>query len=364
MTVQASPVNMDQNKIEVFRQGWVPACKSPVAPPVQNAPLARSGQCFPGKANGDCTGVILAYKPPMSKDDETGAAGSNRDTHYAKLRRAHRDAKREREGLPPAQPRSKRDMPARKGSLYADRGPAGTVYLYGLHTVRAAIENPARAIRSLKATRNALMRLEIAEDAALPFPLEMVSPQEIDRLLGDDAVHQGVLLEAQPLVPRPLADLGDAKLIVILDQVTDPHNAGAIMRSAVAFGAGALVTTQRHSPQESGVLAKSASGALEMIDHIEVRNLASAIDDIKAQGFFTVGLDSEGPAPLESGFSGGRIALVLGAEGKGLRQKTRDTVDMLARLDMPGAIKSLNVSNAAAIALYAACQHLRSLTGD
>lgn len=301
---------------------------------------------------------------PMSKDDETGAAGSNRDTHYAKLRRAHRDAKREREGLPPAQPRSKRDMPARKGSHYADRGPADTVYLYGLHTVRAAIENPKRAIRGLKATRNALMRLDISEDAALPFPLELVSPQEIDRLLGDDAVHQGVLLEAQPLAPRPLTDLADARLIVILDQVTDPHNAGAVMRSAVAFGAGALVTTQRHSPQESGVLAKSASGALEMIDHIEVRNLASAIEDIKAQGFLTVGLDSEGPAPLETGFSGGRIALVLGAEGKGLRQKTRETVDMLARLDMPGAIKSLNVSNAAAIALYAAHRHLERLKGD
>ncbi|WP_420409134.1 TrmH family RNA methyltransferase [Hoeflea sp.] len=297
----------------------------------------------------------------MSKDDDTGAAGSNRDTHYAKLRRAHRDAKRERQGLPPAQPKSKRDLPPRKGSLYATRGPAEIVYLYGLHTVRAALDNPARVIRSLKATRNAMMRLEIAEDAQLPFALEVVSPQEIDRMLGDDAVHQGVLLEAQPLVPRPLSGLGGTELVVVLDQVTDPHNAGAIMRSAVAFGAGALVTTQRHSPQESGVLAKSASGALEMIDHIEVRNLASAIEDIKAQGFFSVGLDSEGPAELEKGFSGGRIAIVLGAEGKGLRQKTRETVDMLARLDMPGAIKSLNVSNAAAIALYAARRHLHGL---
>ena len=171
-------------------------------------------------------------------------------------------------------------------------------------------------------------------------------------------MHQGVLLEAAPLKPRPLSDLADAKLLVILDQVTDPHNAGAIMRSAVAFGAGALITTQRHSPQESGVLAKAASGALEMIDHIEVRNLAAAIEDIKAQGFVTVGLDSEGPSPIEAGLSGDRIALVLGAEGKGLRQKTRETVDTLVRLDMPGAIKSLNVSNATAIALYAAQQYL------
>lgn len=294
----------------------------------------------------------------MSKDDDAGATGSNRDTHYAKLRRSHRDAKREREGLPPVQPRGKRDLPARKGALYAERGAAESVYLYGLHTVRAALDNPARQITSLKATRNALMRLEIAEDADLPFPVELVAPQEIDRLLGDDAVHQGVLLEARPLSARPLTDLGDATLVVILDQVTDPHNVGAIMRSAVAFGAGALVTTQRHSPQESGVLAKAASGALEMIDHIEVRNLASAIEDIKAQGFTTVGLDSEGPAPIEAGLKGARIALVLGAEGKGLRQKTRETVDVLTRLDMPGAIKSLNVSNATAIALYAAQQYL------
>ncbi|WP_299864059.1 RNA methyltransferase [uncultured Hoeflea sp.] len=294
----------------------------------------------------------------MSKDDDAGSAGSNRDTHYAKLRRAHRDAKRERDGLPPAGPRGKRDQPARKGTLFGERTAPDTVYLYGLHTVRAAIDNPARRITSLKATRNALMRMEIAEDAALPFALEIVTPQEIDRLLGDDAVHQGALLEAAPLTPRPLTDLGASGLIIILDQVTDPHNVGAIMRSAVAFDAGALITTQRHSPQESGVLAKSASGALELIDHIGVRNLAAAIEEIKAQGFSTIGLDSEGPEPIEAGFTGARIALVLGAEGKGLRQKTRETVDILARLELPGAIKSLNVSNATAIALYAARQHL------
>lgn len=294
----------------------------------------------------------------MSKDDDTGAAGSNRDTHYAKLRRAHRDAKRDSQGLPPTQPRGKRDLPARKGSLYAGRVAPDTIYLYGLHTVRAALDNPARRIVGMKATRNALMRLEISENADLPYPLELVSPQQIDLLLGDDAVHQGVLLEAAPLTARPLSALGNARLVVILDQVTDPHNVGAIMRSAVAFGAGALITTQRHSPQESGVLAKAASGALEMIDHIEVRNLAAAIDELKAQDFTTIGLDSEGPEPIEAGLSGDRIALVLGAEGKGLRQKTRETVDILTRLDMPGEIKSLNVSNATAIALYAAQQHL------
>ena len=347
MTARGCRVNTDRDKNRHFFPGY--------------SPCIPSGSCRlrdkpPGAT--DCATRQLAYKRAMSKDDDAGAAGSNRDTHYAKLRRAHRDAKRDQQGLPPAQPRSKRDLPARKGALYADRVAPETVYLYGLHTVRAAIDNPLRRITSLKATRNALTRLEIAEDAVLPYPLELVTPQDIDGWLGDDAVHQGVLLETAPLKPRALSALGDTRLLVILDQVTDPHNVGAIMRSAVAFGAGALVTTQRHSPQESGVLAKAASGALELIDHIEVRNLAAAIEEIKAQGFVTIGLDSEGPAPIEAGLSGDRIALVLGAEGKGLRQKTRETVDALVRLDMPGAIKSLNVSNATAIALYAARQYL------
>jgi 23S rRNA (guanosine2251-2'-O)-methyltransferase len=163
-----------------------------------------------------------------------------------------------------------------------------------------------------------------------------------------------VVIEARPLNPKPLDALGDTRLVVVLDQVTDPHNVGAIMRSAVAFGAGALITTQRHSPQESGVLAKSASGALEHIDHIEVKNLADALGKLHVSGFQTIGLDSDGLQEMEKSFAGEKIALVLGAEGKGLRQKTRETVTALARLDMPGAIRSLNVSNAAAVALYAA----------
>ncbi len=354
MTVVGSRVNTADNKNRHLLRFITGPLSHPGPQPAENR--ACRVKCSIGRT--DCTMAQLEYKRAMSKDDDAGAAGSNRDTHYAKLRRAHRDAKRDSQGLPPAQPRSKRDLPPRKGTLYSDRVAPDTIYLYGLHTVRAALDNPSRRITSMKATRNALMRLEIAEDAELPYPLELVTPQDIDRLLGDDAVHQGVLLEAAPLTPRPLSALGETELLVILDQVTDPHNVGAIMRSAVAFGAGALITTQRHSPQESGVLAKSASGALEMIDHIEVRNLAAAIEEIKTQGFTTIGLDSEGPEPIEAGLSGDRIALVLGAEGKGLRQKTRETVDILTRLDMPGAIKSLNVSNATAIALFAAHQHL------
>jgi len=272
-----------------------------------------------------------------------------KDSHYARLRRAHRDNQSKGE------PR-RRNRPALPGTA----APEGLVRLYGLHTVRAAMDNPKRKIRSMFITRNAAQRMELGDPAALPFPVEMVEPKAIDLLTGTDAVHQGVLIEAEPLRPKSLAALGDTPLVLVLDQVTDPHNVGAIMRSAVAFGAGALITTARHSPEESGVLAKAASGALEHIDHIEVRNLAAAIEELHGLGFFTAGLDSEGPAILEETLQGERIALVLGSEGKGLRQKTRETVKALARLDMPGAIRSLNVSNATAVALYVA---RRALSG-
>ncbi|TIX01873.1 MAG: RNA methyltransferase [Mesorhizobium sp.] len=273
-----------------------------------------------------------------------------KDTHYAKLRRAYRDEKSG--GAPTFRPR----QPVPPGENVAD----GLVRLYGLHTVRAALENPRRKIRKMMVTRNAAERLEITDLAALPFKTELVEPRDIDKVTGSDAVHQGVLIEAEPLKPKRLDALGDAKLVLVLDQVTDPHNVGAILRSAVAFGAGALITTARHSPQESGVLAKSASGALEHIDQIEVKNLADALGQLHEAGFRTIGLDSDGPAELEKSFAGEKIALVLGAEGKGLRQKTRETVTTLARLDMPGAIHSLNVSNAAAISLYVARKFLAS----
>lgn len=279
----------------------------------------------------------------MSDD---GKAGTPKDSHYARLRRAHRER-----STGPDSNRRQRQIP---GEPPAD----GLVQLYGLHTVRAALDNGERRIHRLLVTRNAAERLGLGDLSALACPATMVEPREIDRITGSDAVHQGVLVEAEPLRPKRLDALGDAELLVVLDQVTDPHNVGAIMRSAVAFGASALVTTSRHSPQESGVLAKAASGALEHIDHIEVRNLAEAIETLKKAGFQTVGLDSEGPAELEATLSGKKVAIVLGAEGKGLREKTRMTVDALARLDMPGAIRSLNVSNAAAVALYAARRFL------
>ncbi len=293
----------------------------------------------------------------MSDDKKKqGGSGTPKDQHYARLRRTHRDQKAgvKPGGQPAFRPRP--NVPP------GEAAPDGLVRLYGLHTVRAALDNPRRKISRLAVTRNAAERLGLPDLSALPFPADLVEPKDIDRITGSDAVHQGVLIEARPLDPKPLDALGDVRLIVVLDQVTDPHNVGAIMRSAVAFGAGALVTTQRHSPTESGVLAKSASGALEHIDHIEVRNLADALAKLHDAGFQTVGLDSDGPAEMEKTFAGEKIALVLGAEGKGLRQKTRETVLALARLDMPGAIRSLNVSNAATVAMYAANKWLaRSL---
>ncbi|WP_173931793.1 RNA methyltransferase [Chelativorans sp. Marseille-P2723] len=273
----------------------------------------------------------------MSEDRKTGTP---KDSHYARLRRAHRARASEGGGGP-----SEIDE--------------GLVRLYGLHTVRAALDNPARSIRRMWVTRNAAQRLKIADITALPFPAELVEPKAIDSLTGADAVHQGVLIEAEIRTPKTLSALGKASLVLVLDQITDPHNVGAIMRSAVAFGVDALVTTARHSPAESGVLAKAASGALEHIDHIEVRNLAESLEELHAAGFHTVGLDSDAPGPLEEALGTGRLALVLGAEGKGLRRKTRETVRALARLDMPGAIRSLNVSNAAAVALYIARQARR-----
>ncbi|MBL8583268.1 MAG: RNA methyltransferase [Rhizobiaceae bacterium] len=281
----------------------------------------------------------------MSQDDKPKTP---RDSHYARLRRAHRDIKAG------PRPPTRRQQTVEAG----EAPPDGLVRLYGLHTVRAALDNPLRKIRRMWVTRNAAERLGLGELDALPFPVESVEPKAIDRLTGSDAVHQGALVEAEPLKPKRLDALGDTPLVIVLDQVTDPHNVGAIVRSAVAFGAGALITTSRHSPAESGVLAKSASGALEHLDLIEVRNLADALLQLHDAGFQTIGLDSDGPSELEDSFAGGRIALVLGAEGKGLRQKTRDTVTRLARLDMPGPIRSLNVSNAAAVALYGARRHL------
>jgi 23S rRNA (guanosine2251-2'-O)-methyltransferase len=236
------------------------------------------------------------------------------------------------------------------------RGDAAVI-LYGWHTVTLALANPQRRIRKLLLTENAARRLA-EENIDTRVPPELVRPAEIDRRLGPDAVHQGLLAEADALPAPDIDTLPRDGIVLVLDQITDPHNVGAILRSAAAFDVKAIVTTARHSPEATGVLAKSASGALELVPIVSVQNLARALAEMNDNGFLTVGLDSEGTENLAAVPLQAPLALVLGAEGKGLRQLTRDTCRVVARLDMPGAIKSLNVSNAAALALYIGASRL------
>jgi 23S rRNA (guanosine2251-2'-O)-methyltransferase len=223
--------------------------------------------------------------------------------------------------------------------------------LYGAHAVREALVAGKRKLLTLYATENAAPRIAEAARAAGLEP-RLVDARELSKRLGEDAVHQGLLLEARPL---PEADIGDIEtnsgVVLALDQITDPHNVGAILRTAGAFGVDALILTERHSPEFSGVLAKAASGALEHVTIVSVVNLARALEELSGRGYRVVGLDSQGEGSLETIALTKPLALVLGAEGKGLRRLTRERCDMVARLDMPGPIKSLNVSNACAAAL-------------
>lgn len=267
---------------------------------------------------------------------------------------------RAKSGRPARAPRGAAPDPKHRRA----RDAGDRVTLYGWHSVSAALANPARRPRRLMLTENAARRLAQHGIAPAIAP-EIVRPDAIDRLLGPDAVHQGFYLEADALPAPTLDTIAPEGIVLVLDQITDPHNVGAILRSAAAFAVRAIVTTARHSPEATGVLAKSASGALEHVPFLTVQNLARALVALKARGFLTVGLDSEGDAALDDRDLREPLALVLGAEGKGLRQLTRETCDVVARLDLPGAIKSLNVSNAAALALYIAARRLgRAKTQD
>jgi 23S rRNA (guanosine2251-2'-O)-methyltransferase len=235
----------------------------------------------------------------------------------------------------------------------------GDVVLYGWHTVKAALENPARRIRKLYATENAARRL-VEDGVALSVEPELVRPDAIAHRLGPDAVHNGLLAEADPLPSPELDEIEPQGIVLVLDQITDPHNVGAILRTAAGFAVAAVVTTARHSPEATGVLAKSASGALEYVPIVTVQNLARALETLREHGYLLVGLDSTGETDLGDTELRAPLALVLGAEGKGLRQLTRTTCDQVARLDLPGRIKSLNVSNAATLALYVASKRVRA----
>jgi 23S rRNA (guanosine2251-2'-O)-methyltransferase len=229
--------------------------------------------------------------------------------------------------------------------------PASPNTIYGLHAVEAALGNPNRVINRLFATENAARRLSPAIEARGIAP-ELLETRALDDLIGGEARHQGIAVETEPLAQPDLVDLTDSGLVVVLDQVTDPQNVGAVLRSSAAFGASAIVTTERRSPPITGVLAKAASGALEHVAIVKVPNLASGLRELGQMGFFRIGLEASSDDNLEDQVFSGPTALVFGAEGKGLRRLTGENCDMLCRLRTAGKLASLNVSNAAAIALH------------
>lgn len=233
------------------------------------------------------------------------------------------------------------------------------VWLFGIHAVRDALMNPERRRRRLIVTLNAQAKLEEAIAASGMTP-EIGDARKFPAPLDPDSVHQGAALETLPLewggveeVCAP-TETDPAPLVVLLDRVTDPHNVGAILRSAEVFGARAVIAPARHSAPETGALAKSASGALERQPYLRVKNLAAAMETLRGLGYRLIGLAGESEAELADALDSAPTGLVLGAEGPGLRDKTRETCDALARIPFAGPFGSLNVSNAAAVALYAA----------
>ncbi len=247
--------------------------------------------------------------------------------------------------------------PARRPSRRAAEAPAD-VWLWGTHAVKAALDNPQRTIRELIATRNAARDLPAGADARI------VDPAEIDALLPPGAVHQGLAARCAPLEPVPLADLLAPALgvLVLLDQVTDPQNVGAVLRSAAAFGARGIVLQDRKAPPFSGGCAKAAVGAAERVAHARVVNLSRALEQARDAGWRSIGLAGEAETAIEDALAdaGPAVILALGAEDKGLRPSVRDACDALARIPIADAVESLNVSNAAALALYAAHRRRRS----
>jgi 23S rRNA (guanosine2251-2'-O)-methyltransferase len=244
-------------------------------------------------------------------------------------------------------------MGARKKSHHGQRNPQRP-RLWGKHAVAAALDNPDRKVLRAWATRDAASFMQFPKHV----PLTLAEAPDLGRLIPHDAPHQGVVIEVEPLedawLDGLLADAPERAVLLVLDQVTDPHNVGAILRSAAAFGAIGIVTQDRHSPPESGVIAKASSGALERVPWVRTVNLARALDQIGEAGFWRIGLAGDAKSDLCEALGPQRVALVLGAEGAGLRPNTREHCDTLARLPITDAVESLNVSNAAAVALYAA----------
>jgi 23S rRNA (guanosine2251-2'-O)-methyltransferase len=239
---------------------------------------------------------------------------------------------------------------------------AETVWLFGLHAVRDALMNPKREKLRLILTLNAQTKLQDAIDAASMSP-EIADARRFTAPIDPGSVHQGAALEVKPLAWGGLADtcIGrENPRVILLDRVTDPHNVGAILRSAEVLGASAVIGTRHHSAPETGALAKTASGALERQPYLRMRNLADTIGELQQMGYLVLGLDGEAEMTVEAALEGRKdrpVGLVLGAEGPGLREKTKQVVDHLVKIDAAGGFGSLNVSNAAAIALYASQEH-------
>ena len=243
---------------------------------------------------------------------------------------------------------------ARRKKSHQSHGTPNRPRLWGRHAVAAALDNPHRKVLRGWATREAAACMQCPKEVAMT----LAEAPDLGRLVPHDAPHQGVVVEVEPLeevwLDELLTQAPERAVLLVLDQVTDPHNVGAILRSAAAFGAIGIVTQDRHSPPESGALAKAASGALERMPWVRVVNLARALEEIGEAGFWRIGLAGDAETDLKEALGPPRVALVLGAEGPGLRPNTRDHCDTLAQLPILDAVESLNVSNAAAVALYAA----------
>jgi len=243
---------------------------------------------------------------------------------------------------------------SRRKKSHQGHGTANRPRLWGRHAVAAALDNPNRRVLKAWATRDAASFMQFPPEVAVT----LAEAPDLGRLVPSDAPHQGVVIEVEPLedawLDGILTEAPERAVLLVLDQVTDPHNVGAILRSAAAFGAIGIVTQDRHSPPESGVVAKAASGALERLPWARVVNLARALEEIGDAGFWRIGLAGDADTDLKDALGPQRVALVLGAEGPGLRHNTREHCDSLARLPISDTVESLNVSNAAAVALYAA----------
>lgn len=297
-------------------------------------------------------------KPRRSFDDR----GPSAKRYGERSGGARKPAPRTRDTYETREPFEATDDTRRK--LKSDRASYGApspAYLYGHHAVRAALTNPARHIQRLIVTEGGFEEIKEAYDEALAAGIRRPEPtfvekEDIDRLLPRDAVHQDVMIDPKPLEDVFLLDILNAidenAKIIVLDQVTDPHNVGAILRTAAAFGAAAVIVQKLHAPDITGTLAKTASGAVEHVPLVREVNLSRALEQLKEAGFTCIGLDERGKVTIAQAAVPGRVALVMGAEGDGLRRLVAENCDVLAQLPTQGPIASLNVSNAAAVALY------------